>query len=216
MGWMTRVQFLAGQGVFSFLSCPDRLWVQLNVLYARCQGLFPRSKVAWVWRCHLNSICCKYKKYVELSFTVCLYGMVHKHRDNLLLCRNCMLLQYGEPLWENMVVFRLFFSGCFCNLFLGTLTDSCMKNAWFVLRRRRVHISQTWERRQSLPHLGHSSSSFDLKILVFTHSFVPIGMRGYIVTYSSVVGTRREDENVNRLEVFLDSLIEIVVDVPVK
>jgi hypothetical protein len=36
------------------------------------------------------------------------------------------------------------------------------------------------------------------------------------VTYSSVVGTRREDENVNRLEVFLDSLIEIVVDVPVK
>lgn len=29
-------------------------------------------------------------------------------------------------------------------------------------------------------------------------------------------GTHREDENVNRLEVFLDSLIEIVVDVPVK
>lgn len=29
-------------------------------------------------------------------------------------------------------------------------------------------------------------------------------------------GTHREDENVNRLEVFLDSLIEIVVDIPVK
>jgi hypothetical protein len=67
------------------------------------------------------------------------------------------------------------------------------------------------------PHLRQSCSSFDLKMLVFKHSCICFSLhRHSVVTCSSVVGTRREDENVNRLEVFLDSLIEIVVDVPLK
>jgi hypothetical protein len=48
---------------------------------------------------------------------------------------------------------------------------------------------------------------------VFVCSF---GIHRLNVTGSIFSGIHREDENVNRLEVFLYSLIEIVVDVPVK
>jgi hypothetical protein len=72
---------------------------------------------------------------------------------------------------------------------------------------------QTYEIKYRYPHLRQSFSSFDLKILVFVRCF---GIQRHSVTENTVVGTHREDENVNRLEVFLDSLIEIVVDVPVK
>lgn len=72
---------------------------------------------------------------------------------------------------------------------------------------------QTFEIKYRYPHLRQSSSSFDLKILMFIRCF---GIHRHNIIESTVVGTHREDENVNRLEVFLDSLIEIVVDVPVK
>lgn len=54
-------------------------------------------------------------------------------------------------------------------------------------------------------------------MLVFVYPLChPFDIHRYSVTCNPVTGTRREDENVNRLEVFMDSLIEIVVDIPVK
>jgi hypothetical protein len=43
-----------------------------------------------------------------------------------------------------------------------------------------------------------------------------IRVHRHSVTEDTFADIHREDENVNRLEVFLYSLIEIVVDVPVK